>query len=145
MNALHETHNWRIYWYDEAQTTLLIEIFDTWTWQDADDGVQTVVNQVEGTTAETFLIVHFVGAGTKIPKNFSIDIMGRIMKTTLNFVGTVIVATSNPLLQSFVDFNGLTRRLPSSVIRFHFVNSLENALALINSIKSERHPDSQRS
>ncbi|MCA9914666.1 MAG: hypothetical protein KC496_15040 [Anaerolineae bacterium] len=138
MENLYQTHNWRIYWYDSEKTILLIEIFNTWTWQDADEGMQTVVNKVQNTTSETFLIVSFVDAGTVIPKNFSITLMGRIMRSALAFAGTLVFATSNALLKSFVDFTGMASRLPRAHMRYHFVDSLEHALDLITTIKKER-------
>lgn len=120
-------------WYDDSRTILLCEVSPQWTWRDAHQVMQWINAQSTRANHPIQTIIHFLTDDSAVlPPGRAIPALRQLilMNSPKNEL-TVIVGANTLLHQLFTITSQVYRLRPSYVAQYHFVESLDAAVALI--------------
>ncbi|MEO1441771.1 MAG: hypothetical protein AAFV33_15345 [Chloroflexota bacterium] len=138
MDEITRTENYRLYWYDDRHSVLVLEITDHWTWTDARYAVDRVNQAIFSAPDKVYSIYHFAApqAGV-IPTG---DILGNFKQMMeaeayeeelVIFVGKDFLRPIRRFITIIVDTFSV-----SQASKFHFVDTFEQALELVQQTRS---------
>jgi hypothetical protein len=142
MHNLLEGHNFRISWYDDAQTILYFEVLGAWTW----DEVSTPFNYINQDvlakrSTPTYVITHFAPKTNVLPYGHgssALNTLRNLVSQNYDSEQLNISVAAGAFVETLVQ---LVRRMniPLQAVmgKYRFVATLDEALQIIAAHKAQ--------
>ena len=125
-------------WYDSKKTIILLEITRMWTWDDANQWVKAVRQMTQSVNHQVYVVFHFAtDAAAVMPKSCSVfPNLKYMMQSTLPQQNMILMVNSNKLMRGFMNILSTAYDLKVLFNRYHFVDTLEQALEKVEHVKA---------
>jgi hypothetical protein len=150
MDVIKQTESYRLGWYDDARSILVIEFSPKWTWAEAVEGFQLENDIIAQSHQDIYAVVHVPGnvslAGIRLkPKTGRLNpdfTHNRDEITVRKLLGVdhpneklLVFASAHPFLRTVINFSGRYGvGVPFS--KYRFVTSLPDAIGMIEAYKA---------
>jgi hypothetical protein len=137
------THEgYRLYWHDEAQTIIVLEVRARWTWGDAKVSLDSLNAKLATIPAHvsTFSIVHFLPGVASLPDGINVTSIRDLVLDDTEYEKLVIFVGSYGLAINVLKLAVRVYNLPRDFSRYHFVDTFADALALIDEYRQKHQP-----
>lgn len=128
-----------IRWQDDEHTVLLCEIKKRWSWESAHDSVTLMNDECGKVTHGVYTVYHYLDNIPLLPKGGSaIANIRQLMAVESPNDELYLFVGRNLFLSQLINIASKTYGLRDVVARFRFVNTIEEALTLIEQHKQEK-------
>ena len=144
MNAEFENDLYKIYWHDEEQSILMVEVYKRWTWHDAHQIVKHGNDILAQVNHQKYLICHLIDEATKLPSDNrrAIASLQRLIQLDPGEEEFCIFVSSQKVLKRLILVTGEIYSLFGKTKKYQYADDLSSAFAMINQYKT-RHPSSE--
>ncbi len=134
-----------IRWQDDAHTVLLCEIKKRWSWESAHDAVKLMNDECGTVPHGVYTVYHYLDNIPLLPKGGSaIANIRQLMAVESPNDELYLFVGRNLFLSQLINIASKTYGLREVVARFRFVNTLEEALTIIDEHKQgKRHRNAE--
>ena len=138
MISIEQNDFYKMYWYDDAQTILVVEVYGGWTWADAQKGLKKLNDTIESRAEDVgvYVIIDLQASGELVPKHGSI--LGNIrnlLQSDPQHEQLTIYITQNNFLRSVVQMASHVYKLRTYVENLRFVSTFDEAIKIIQQHK----------
>lgn len=136
---LFESYNYQLGWYDAQQTIFYLDVFAPWTWDDVYVLVGDMLGVLETTTHDFYSVQWFHDGGERLPHGITLPHIKRILGANYPHEQLLILA-GVPRWRPVVTIASQATRIigMQDLNKFRFVDTVEEALAMIEEHKSNR-------
>jgi len=140
MSVEFENDLYKIYWYDEKQSILIVEIYRRWTWQDAHEIVALGNDILARVTHEKYLICHFSDEASRLPSDHrqAMTSIRRLIQIDPGEEEFCVFVGSFKVLKRLITVTGEIYSLLKVTQKYHFAEDMSSAFARINQHKARR-------
>lgn len=132
--------NYEIYWCDLKQTILVVRYWGKMLWEDGDEIVGFVNEQIVRPDRTTYVISWRDGTDFVVSLDQPVANLVR-MWTTLRYLPAMLVYVNAPtILRAFFEMAGDVPAMRQLADRLHFVDTVASALVLIDAHKHHNAP-----
>jgi hypothetical protein len=125
--------SYRCYWHDENKKQVLVfEALSRWTWEDAVEIVELQGTQMQTVPHKVHTIFQFERNVNWMPQGSAFSNLKRLMGMVHPNEDLIIFVGKNLLLEIFIRAVGNVYKFANHMNRYHFVHTMEEALALID-------------
>lgn len=129
---LCQSDSWRIYWYDEAQTIIVCEILNCWTWNDASASMMSMNEAVRATPNTVDVIIWFTTVSAQaVPRNAAFSTIRRIMAEDVPNENSVVMIQAHRYFEMLMETIKHIYSLLGTTSPYYYVSDFEAALTFI--------------
>ncbi len=128
-----ETEIFKVYWWDENQSILIIELLAPWSWEVMYDLVKRTNKLLDEMEHETFSILYVHELAGQFPKDnqLSIKHISRLINLDPSKEELVFFTGNIQFLKMLLKITNTVHQLTQKTSKYHYANSVEDALAEI--------------
>lgn len=139
MHIIEKTDNYNLYWHDDARTIIVLNITQSWTWDQAHHVALAINHKIVESGNDVFTIFQFNRNVTMMPTGGSVFTnIKNLMMTDLEQEKLVFFVAGSNILRHFMNVLGTMSMFKSTFARYRFADSLEAALAEIEAYLKEQ-------
>lgn len=128
-----------IYWYDAEHTILVHEVTGRWTWDEAHVSLKIVNDTLFG-SAQAICTIHYLHQQTRLPSGNALANLRRMMAADPPNEELVIIVGASSMLSTFLKTVLRAYRMTGSISKYHYVETLSDALHVIEEHRRIAHP-----
>lgn len=138
---IYEAQNVLISYYDQTQHIICVKVTGQWTWEDAHHAISQV-NEVIKTNPDRdfYTIYQFMERVSIVPKGSAFANLRSLAVVDLDNEQLLLFVGISALLKKFLDIVGRVYGLRQVLEKYRFVNTMDEALAMIRAHQSEHSP-----
>jgi hypothetical protein len=135
MQVLHETHNYRLCWYNPEKTVIWLHGFAPWSWDDAYNIIMMANKHIVTVPHGVYTVFYLEGDGNQIQRENALQGIRQLVLTQdpPNEIQTIII-TTNKTLKSFVDAVHRMNPILGTVDTYLYYETKEEALKYLTKI-----------
>lgn len=123
-------------WYDAEHTILILDVEKPWRWENAYYAIAALNRTILAEDHNVCSIYYLHDAASILPRRLALPNIGRLLAEDVDNEHRIIFVGS-PLLQTFIELTYRTLRVKQDQAKFHFVKTLEEALAIAKAANAE--------
>jgi hypothetical protein len=137
MTEIASAEVYKLYWFDDARTIIVLEIHPKWTWADAWAATSMIDKALGEVTHDVYTVYHFHEGAIDFPSGLSsINVRKMLEIDVSNEKLIIFVNPSFQKLQSLLEFIGSMCRATQWKTKFRYIASFDEALKLIEADKA---------
>lgn len=128
-----ESEIFKVYWWDENQSILIIELLAPWSWDVMYDLVERTNELLDDMTHETYSILYVHELAGQFPKDnqLSINHLSRLVRLDPSKEEMVFFTGSVKFLKMLLKITNTVYQLTQKTSKYHYADSVEDALVTI--------------
>ena len=128
-----ESEIFKVYWWDENQSILIIELLAPWSWDVMYDLVERTNELLDDMTHETYSILYVHERVGQFPKDnqLSIKHISRLINLDPSKEELVFFTGNIQFLKILIKISDTVHQLTRKTNKYHYADSVEDALATI--------------
>jgi len=137
-HKLLETKNYLIHWQDTEHTILVLDVRGEWDWEQAFAALAHFNQTLYDTPYPTYSLLKFREGTNIVPSGLTLPNVRDLMAMHPPLEQLVILVNAGTFIQSMIQTASRTYGLRAIFGRYRFVNTLDEALQLIQSHRQQR-------
>lgn len=137
-HILLETKNYLIYWQDAEHTILVLDVKGGWDWEQAFAALTHFNQTLYDTPHPTYSLLMFREGTSVVPSGLTLPNVRDLMAMHPPLEQLVILVNPGTFIQSMIQTASRTFGLRAIFGRYRFVNTLAEALQLIQTHRQQR-------
>lgn len=135
MSEILRGRNFVVRWHDPEHTTIVLEVLDRWTWDDAYYAIKYSSQIIAATPHEVYSIIWFKFDMPRFPDGVVLPRLQELVLMGPSNERLVVFITNNTVLQTFLQLANRIYKLRDYLVKYRFVSTLEHALKIIEKHK----------
>lgn len=134
-----ETDIFKVYWWDEGKTILVIEILKPWTWEMIYDLARQTNNLLGEMAHETYSVLYVSDIAGQFPSDnqLSIKHLARLIKLDPSNEELIFFTGNVKFLKILIKISDTLHKLAQKTGKYRYAESIEDALVAIEQHKSK--------
>ena len=139
MKTLLDAGNYALYWQDSAETILIMEVRESWTWTDAHHALDAVNATVLGSPHPVYVIIHFDSGRIQLPSGEgALNNVRYLLESDPSAELLTIFVGQSTFLQMLMNMSSKVYGLRAALEKVRFVTTLDEAFHEIEMHKQDR-------
>lgn len=138
MRTVLEVPNYALYWHDEDETILIMEVRESWTWTDAHRALDAVNKTVLESPQPVYVVIHFTSGRITMPTGEgALTNVRYLLSSDPSAELLTLYVGQSTFLQALMSMASKVYGLRSALEKLRFVTTLDEAFRQIEMHKQE--------
>lgn len=137
MKEIESAETYKIGWYDEEETILVMEVNGRWAWADAVNAILRMNEIVQQHSGTVYTVFHFTGPFF-IPQPGSIGSLRQLLALDNPNEPLIVLVNASMFITKLISVVSRAYGMERSLGKYHFTKTFPEALALIEQDKADR-------